>query len=119
MERLSIQFGTSLCYPASMMGAHVSDCRRTGYETKGNVALWGTFGYELDPTKLTAAEKEIVKQQVKDYHKYYDLIHYGDLYRITDPYFDSYKCAWSFVSPDKSEAIVTFVVIYLEYPTLS
>ena len=111
MERLSIQFGTSLCYPASMMGAHVSDCRRTGYETKGNVALWGTFGYELDPTKLTAAEKEIVKQQVKDYHKYYDIIHYGDLYRITDPYFDSYKCAWSFVSPDKSEAIVTFVVI--------
>ena len=111
MERLSIQFGTSLCYPASMMGAHVSDCRRTGYETKGNVALWGTFGYELDPTKLTADEKEIVKQQVKDYHKYYDLIHYGDLYRITDPYFDSYKCAWSFVSPDKSEALVTFVVI--------
>lgn len=111
IERLSIQFGTSLCYPASMMGAHVSACDRTGYKTKGNVALWGTFGYELDPTKLSSADKEIVKQQVKDYHKYYDLIHYGDLYRITDPYFSEHDCAWSFVSPDKSETLVTYVII--------
>ena len=111
IERLSIQFGTSLCYPASMMGAHVSACDKTGYKTKGNVALWGTFGYELDPTKLTEADKKIVKQQVKDYHKYYDLIHYGDLYRITDPYFSEYDCAWSFVSPDKSETLVTYVII--------
>lgn len=113
IERISIQYGTSLCYPASAMGAHVSASDRTGYETKGNVALWGTFGYELDPTKLTAKDKDIVKQQVRDYHKYYDLIHYGDLYRIIDPYYDTYKCAWSFVSPDKSEALVT-VVITLE-----
>lgn len=111
IERLSIQFGTSLCYPASMMGAHVSASNRTGYKTKGNVALWGTFGYELDPTKLTAEDKEIVKQQVNDYHKYYDLIHYGDLYRIIDPYFDSNKSAWSFVSPDKSETLVTVIIM--------
>ena len=111
IERLSIQFGTSLCYPASTMGAHVSASSRTGYETKGNVALWGTFGYELDPTKLCESDREIVKQQVKDYHKYYDLIHYGDLYRLIDPYFDAYKAAWSFVSPDKAEALVTYVIM--------
>lgn len=111
IERLSIQYGTSLCYPASTMGAHVSDCRRTGYETKGNVALWGTFGYELDPTKLTEQETEIVKQQVMDYHKYYHLTHYGDLYRHIDPYFDNFKCAWSFVSPDKTEVLTTAVIM--------
>ncbi len=111
IERLSIQFGTSLCYPASTMGAHVSASRRAGFATKGNVALWGTFGYELDPTKLCEEDKAIVREQVKDYHKYYDLIHYGDLYRLIDPYFDERRCAWGFVSPDKSEALFTAVIM--------
>lgn len=114
IERLTIQFGTSICYPASTMGAHVSDCRRTDYKTKGNVALWGTFGYELDPNKLTDDEKAIVKEQVKEYHKYYDLIHYGDLYRLVDPYFNTYRCAWSFVSADKNEVLLTTVTMRLD-----
>lgn len=111
IERLTIQFGTSMCYPASAMGAHVSASRRTGYKTKGNVALWGTFGYELDPTKLTEEDRAIVVEQVKDYHKYYDLVHYGDLYRLIDPYFDHFKCAWSLVSQDKTEVLATAVIM--------
>mgnify|MGYP002545452098 CR=1 FL=1 len=111
IERLTIQFGTSLCYPAQTVGAHVSANGRTGYETKGNVAQWGTFGYELDPTKLTDSEKEIIKKQVSDYHKYYALTHYGDLYRIIDPYFDQFRCAWGLVAPDKSEALFTAVIM--------
>lgn len=111
IERLTIQFGTSMCYPASSMGAHISASTRTGYKTKGNVALWGTFGYELDPTKISEEDRKIVLEQVKDYHKYYDLIHYGDLYRLIDPYFDHFKCAWSFVSPDKSEVLATAVIM--------
>ena len=109
IERLNIQFGTSLCYPASSMGAHVSACDRTGYRTKGDVALWGTFGYELDPNKLGTEDREIVKAQVKDYHKYYDLIHSGELYRLLCPWDNAFVCAWSFVSEDKREALVTVV----------
>ena len=111
IERLTIQFGTSMCYPALTMGAHVSACRRTGYETKGNVALWGSFGYELDPNKFTDNEAEIVKAQVEEYHKYYDVIHYGDLYRLISPFENEYKAAWMFVSEDKNEALVTSVVM--------
>ena len=111
IERLAIQFGTSLCYPASTMGAHVSMSRRTGFETKGSVAMWGTFGYELDPNRLTDKDKEIVKKQVEDYHKYYELIHYGDLYRVLSPWDDAYRCAWEFVSPDKTEMLYTEVVM--------
>ena len=111
IDRLPIQFGTSLCYPASTMGAHVSACSRTGIETRGNVALWGTFGYELDPRKLTEAEKEAVKAQVADYHQYYDLIHYGDLYRLVSPWEDQHLAVWEFVSESMEEALVTKVSI--------
>ncbi|MBP5282963.1 MAG: alpha-galactosidase, partial [Lachnospiraceae bacterium] len=57
-ERLAIQEGTALVYPLSTMGAHVSDCpnhtvgRETPFKTRGHVALVGTFGYELDITKI-------------------------------------------------------------------
>lgn len=111
IERIAIQFGTSLCYPASTMGAHVSMNGRTGFETKGNVAMWGTFGYELDPNHLSERDREVVKRQVADYHKYYDLIHYGDLYRMVSPWENSYDSSWEFVSPDKSEMLYTNVVM--------
>ena len=111
IERLTIQFGTSMCYPASTMGAHVSACDRTDYKVKGDVALWGTFGYELDPNELSAEERGQIKKQVDEYHKYYDLIHSGDLYRLKSPYEDGYRCAWSFVAEDKSEALATVVTM--------
>ena len=112
IDRLSIQYGTSMCYPTSSMGSHVAIChykRITPMETRANVALAGTFGYELDMTKMTEEERESVKAHVAEYHKYYDLIHFGDLYRVVPP--DGKECAWVYVSPDKSEALLTFVCI--------
>ena len=122
IERLGIQFGSTLCYPSSAMGAHVSRNSRTGFATRGNVALWGTFGYELDPNNLTEEEIGIAKQQVELYHRTYKLIHEGDLYRMTSPWDDpaansraGYCCSWEFVSPDKSEMLYTTVTMR-QYP---
>ena len=109
IERVSIQFGTSLCYPASTMGAHVSMDGRAPIETRGNVAMWGTFGYELDPNKLSARDCETVRRQVSDYHKYYWLVRNGDLYRIVSPWENEYYSAWEIVSRDKNEALFTLV----------
>ena len=117
IERLEIQYGTSMCYPTSAVGAHVSACpnhqtaRISPLKTRGNVAMAGTFGYELDLTKLTDEEKEIVKAQCDEYRKYYDVINYGELYRLISPWKDRTRCAWSYVSEDKSEALVTYVVM--------
>lgn len=110
IERLTIQFGTTMCYPASSMGAHVSACDRTGIETKAAVAMAGTFGYELDPKEMSEKDKEKVKEQVKNYHRYYNVIHFGDLYRIIAPTDDEFKCAWEYVAKDKSEALLTVVI---------
>lgn len=119
LERVYIQFGTSMCYPASTMGAHVSANRRTNYNTKGNVALWGTFGYELDPRKLSNEDRKIIKEQVNKYHKYYDLIHYGDLYRLISPFDNPYRAAWQIVSQEKNSFMVTIVTMRSElYPNV-
>ena len=115
LARIDIQFGSSLCYPASVQGAHVSANKRTGYETKKNVALWGSFGYELDPAKLSEADEAMIRGQIEDYHKYYDVIHYGDLYRLICPWDNPYRAAWEFVSEDRREALITVVTkLYME-----
>ena len=111
IERLTIQFGASLCYPIAAMGAHVSANPRTDIHTRAAVAMCGTFGYELDPRKLTEEERQAVRDQVADYHKYYDLIHFGDFYRITSPTENHFLCDWAFVSPDKSQVLFTRVIM--------
>jgi len=117
IERLEIQKGTALVYPVSTMGAHVSDVpnhvvgRSASFDTRGIVALSGTFGYELDVTRIPKEDREKIPGQVEMYHKYNNLVRTGDYYRLT-PLFKKlpYEC-WGFVAKDKSEALVTYVCI--------
>ena len=118
IERIRIQAGTSLCYPLSTMGAHVSAVpnhqtgRITPFMTRGIVALFGTFGYELDITKLSGEEQDMIRKQTAMYHKYSHLVREGDLYRLTDVFHPGNTAAWSLVSKDKKEALVAFVQIH-------
>lgn len=113
LERLEIQRGTSYGYPPCTMGAHVSACpnhqtgRTVPLETRGIVAMAGTFGYELNPEKLTEAEKQTVKAQIAAFHRYEMLIAEGDYYRLDEKEGD--ETAWLIVSPDKTEALLSIV----------
>lgn len=113
IERLKIQYGTSMVYPLSSMGAHVSAVpnhqvhRKTPIETRGNVASFGVFGYELDLNKLNESEKEKVKEQVKFVKNYRRLIQNGIFYRLESP-FEGNITAWMVVSEDKNDAIVGY-----------
>lgn len=91
--------------------AKTSSKRYVSLETRGAVALQGTFGYEVDLTKYTPEDIEIAQAQCRDYHKYYDVIHYGDLYWLISPWKDRKKTAWSYVSEDKKEVLVTYIVL--------
>lgn len=116
IARLKIQKGTSYGYPVSTVGSHVSASpnhqtgRETTIKTRGVVAMSGTFGYELDPGKLSEAEKEEIRQQIKNFHKYYWLIQKGTYYRLTDETQELYYNAWEFVSEAKDEALLNIVV---------
>lgn len=117
IERLLIQEGTALIYPLSTIGAHVSICpnhevgRTTPLLTRGHVALAGTFGYELDITKLSLAEREVIKQQTTEYHAYSDLIRTGDYYRIASFSENHLYDCYMVVSKDKEEALLTYVQV--------
>ncbi len=117
IERLEIQWGTAMVYPLSTMGAHVSDCpnhatgRTTSFATRGQVALAGTFGYELDVTKIAPEQREQIKGQVKLYHKYNNLIREGDYYRIASTADGKDYDCYMVVSKDKKQAVVSFVRI--------
>ncbi|MGG3917080.1 alpha-galactosidase [Parageobacillus thermoglucosidasius] len=119
VSRLKIQYGTSLVYPISAMGAHVSAVpnhqvhRMTSLEMRGHVAMSGNFGYELDLTKLSEEEKAIVKQQVAFYKDIRSLVQFGTFYRILSP-FEGNETAWMFVSEDKSEAFVAYFRVLAE-----
>ena len=115
IDRLRIQYGTSFCYPVSTMGAHVSAVpngvtgRVTPMETRGVVAMSGTFGYEMDLSKCTQEEKETVRRQVAQFKEHYWLIQDGDYYRLSDPFQNGPYTAWEHVSSDKREALVSLV----------
>ena len=111
LERTKIQWGTSMCYPVSAMSCHVSVCpnhqtqRITPFKTRGAIASLGAFGYELDLSKLSGEEKELVKEQIKNYKQIDDLVLQGDLYRLSDPFTSNYFCEM-LVSKDKTKAYV-------------
>ena len=117
IERLTIQEGTALIYPLSAMGAHVSDCpnhavgRTTPFETRGYVALAGTFGYELDVTRIPAEDRAMIPEQVAMYHKYNDLVREGDYYRIASYQENRMFDCYMVVAKDKSEALVTYIQV--------
>ncbi|MCR5580260.1 MAG: GH36 C-terminal domain-containing protein, partial [Pseudobutyrivibrio sp.] len=82
----------------------------TPLSTRGVVAMSGTFGYELDVTKMRPEEKEEVKEQIKTFNKYYWLIQKGDYYRLANEEQAEVYKAWEFAAVDKSEALVNIVV---------
>ncbi len=117
VERLMIQEGSALIYPLSVIGAHVSDCpnhsvgRVTPFETRGHVALAGTFGYELDITKIPEEDRVLIPEQTVTYNKYRHLIQQGEYYRIAS-YRENHKYdCWALSSQDKKEVLVTYVQV--------
>jgi alpha-galactosidase len=113
IARLKIQYGTSLVYPPSTMGAHVSAIpnhqtqRATDLAIRGNAAMSGLLGYELDLTQLTEEEKAQIKEQITFYKKHRRLLQLGRFVRLLSPY-EGNDAAWLYVSQDKKEAIVFY-----------
>ncbi len=111
VERLCLQYGTSYVYPASAMGAHVSAApnhqtgRVTGMRMRGEVAMGGNFGFELDLSKLSAEDIEIARQLVCEVKQAREITGKGVFTRLISP-FEGNHAAWQFVSPEGDQALL-------------
>jgi len=110
-ERMFIQYGTSFVYPPCAMGAHVSAVpnhqtgRTTAMQTRGDVALGGNFGFELDLSQLSDADAETVRQLIEREKQVRTLVRTGEFTRLLSPFEHPYA-AWQFRAKDNSEALI-------------
>lgn len=113
-RRLFINYYTSLGYPLSTMGTHVNDSTITDYENKANFALFGTYGYEMNPNKLTEEQCTQLKKVADIYKQYHNaVVNNGTLYHLLSPEDGNAVCLQC-VSQDKTQSLVLFATIASE-----
>ena len=114
IERLYIQYGASMLLPASTVGAHVSAVpnhqtgRVTPMKLRGDVAMSGMLGYELDLNKLTQEECTEIKEQIEKYKSIREIITFGTYYRLKNPFSDR-SAGWIFVNENKTKAVAFYM----------
>ena len=79
----------------------------------------GTFGYELDITRISEEDRAQIPAQIADFKKYNPLVRTGDQYRLVNIFEDGGFDAWMFVAKEKSRAVFTAVNVLgrPNYPT--
>lgn len=113
VERMYIQYGASMVYPASTVCAHVSTVpnhqvmRTTPMKLRGDVASAAVMGYELDLSKIGETEKKEIAEQIERYKRIRATVLFGDMYRLIDP-FKERSASWMYVSEDKAKAVVFY-----------
>ena len=117
VERLSIQEGTAMLYPISAIGSHVAKSpndiswREVSFESRAVAAMFGTFGYELDVTRLSENELKQIPEQITRYKSIRRLILDGDYYRIASYRENKEYDAYMIVSADKKEAFMVYMQV--------
>lgn len=112
--RTFIQHGTSFFYPISTNGSHVSAVpnhqtgRVTSLKTRAVAATPGTFGYELDLTKLSEAELAEIREETSVYKDRQVLILFGDYFRLCDP--SSGIASWQITDKERNRILVQSIV---------
>ena len=113
VERLKIQYGTSIVYPAITMGAHVSDVpnhqvgRVTPLLMRCHVVMAANLGFELNVDKLSKEDRALVRKEIQLYHQIKDIVLFGDLYRLLSP-FEGMDTAWMYVGHDQKQAVLFY-----------
>lgn len=115
VERVTIQLGTSLAYPPSAMGAHISAVpnQQTGRASlpvafRGHVAMMGgSFGLELNPEELHEDEKAALPGLIALAEKVNPIVLNGDMWRLSLPEESSWP-AVLFISEDGAQAVLFY-----------
>ncbi|MBE3044733.1 alpha-galactosidase, partial [Candidatus Bathyarchaeota archaeon] len=112
VDRLHMQFGTSVVYPASTMGAHVATSpnhvtqRSTPILFRAHVAMMGgSFGFELDPDQIPEEDRALIPELIALAERINPIVVRGDLWRLRLPEDSNYPAA-IYVSEDGRKAVL-------------
>ncbi|RDW64541.1 alpha-galactosidase [Aspergillus mulundensis] len=112
VERIFIQFGSSLVYPPSSMGGHISSVpnHQTGRSTpltfRAHVAMMcGSFGLELNPSDLSLSEREAIPGLIALAEKVNPIVLQGDMWRLNLPEESNWPAAL-FISESRGSAVL-------------
>ena len=93
LQRVFIQWGTSLFFPANAMAQHINHCpywntggRVIPIKFRCDVAMSGRLGIELQPKDMTDEERQQTSTCFRDYKELRQVVQTGDLYRLVNPY---------------------------------
>ena len=108
VDRVRIQYGhpwvSGICsWISRICSSESSDRKKDIAPYKRCLCHGGTFGYELDPAKMTDEERREIREQIVEYKKYAQLVQNGLYYRLSNPFAEEIG-AWEFVSEDGKES---------------
>lgn len=120
-DRLRIQYGSTLAYPASVMSCHVSDPRESAdvanaLDYKYKVAIGGILGYEFNIAECSEEFTNEIAGQIKLYRKIEDLIKTGYLFRLVSPFENPMEAAAHYYSDKKINADRVCLFYLQNYP---
>ena len=114
LDRLAIQKGFSIFFPAEFMGAHVGpkDCHITGriisMTTRAGVALFGDMGIEANLLEMDDKEKQVLTEAVALHKQHRRLIHSGDLVRLDT---SERENSFGIIAANQQEAIFSYALL--------
>ena len=114
LDRLAIQKGFSMFFPAEFMGAHVGprDCHITGRSismaTRAGVALFGHMGIEANLLEIEDEEKRELATAVTLHKQHRELMHSGDLVRLDT---SEYENSFGIVAANQQQAIFSYALL--------
>lgn len=111
LQRLGGQWGTSLFFPAVVMGSHISAVpnhttfRVVPLKFRCDVAMTGRLGMEIQPRDMSAEDRDLCRKAIEAYKGVRDVVQLGDLYRLLSPFENHGAASLMYVAPAKDRAV--------------
>ena len=112
LQRVFIQYGTSLFFPANAMAQHIGGVpywntggRVIPLKFRCDVAMSGRLGIELQPQHMNDEERQQVMTCFRDYKELRKVVQTGNLYRLISPYNKKGVSSIMFVDDAQQQAV--------------
>ena len=113
LQRVYIQWGTSLFFPSNAMAQHIGGApywntggRVIPIKFRCDVAMSGRLGIELQPKHMNDEEKLQCTTCFADYKELRQTIQTGNLYRLVNPYNRKGVASLMYVNDNQNQAVL-------------